>query len=100
MFHVVFVKLTRVNLFSIHPVKNASFTVPWLGVSALRTQFKTPLAVLEEARRLGCPSPVRSPGHNQLYRSASSFHIFLRVLALCLGQDGVGGVPQRQIKGR
>ncbi|XP_011483163.2 protein MMS22-like isoform X2 [Oryzias latipes] len=79
---------------------NASFTVPWLGVSALRTQFKTPLAVLEEARRLGCPSPVRSPGHTQLYRSASSFHIFLRVLALCLGQDGVGGVPQRQIKGR
>uniref|UniRef100_A0A3P9JHE9 Protein MMS22-like n=1 Tax=Oryzias latipes TaxID=8090 RepID=A0A3P9JHE9_ORYLA len=79
---------------------NASFTVPWLGVSALGTQFKTPLAVLEEARRLGCPSPVRSPGHTQLYRSASSFHLFLRVLALCLGQDGVGGVPQRQIKGQ
>uniref|UniRef100_A0A3P9JHV2 Protein MMS22-like n=1 Tax=Oryzias latipes TaxID=8090 RepID=A0A3P9JHV2_ORYLA len=92
--------LLKVNLFSIHPVKNASFTVPWLGVSALGTQFKTPLAVLEEARRLGCPSPVRSPGHTQLYRSASSFHLFLRVLALCLGQDGVGGVPQRQIKGR
>ncbi|XP_024123926.1 protein MMS22-like [Oryzias melastigma] len=79
---------------------NASFTVPWLGVSALATQCKTPLALLEQARGLGCPSPVHSPGHTQLYRSSSSFHIFLRVLALCLGQDGVGGVPQRQIKGR
>ncbi|RVE62244.1 hypothetical protein OJAV_G00155200 [Oryzias javanicus] len=79
---------------------NASFTVPWLGVSALATQCKTPLALLEQARGLGCPSPVHSSGHTQLYRSSSSFHIFLRVLALCLGQDGVGGVPQRQIKGR
>ncbi|KAM4735616.1 protein MMS22-like isoform 2-T2 [Anableps anableps] len=79
---------------------NASFTVPWLGVSGLGTLYKTPLALLEQARSCCSPSPLSSPGHTQLYRSANSFHIFLRVLALCLGQDRAGGVPQRQIKGR
>ncbi|MEQ2157967.1 Protein MMS22-like [Goodea atripinnis] len=79
---------------------NASFTVPWLGVSGLGTLCKTPLALLEQARSCCSPSALRSPGHTQLYRSANSFHIFLRVLALCLGQDRAGGVPQRQIKGR
>ncbi|XP_021177362.2 protein MMS22-like isoform X1 [Fundulus heteroclitus] len=79
---------------------NASFTVPWLGVSGLGSLCKTPLALLEQARSCCSPSGLRSPGHTQLYRSANSFNIFLRVLALCLGQDGAGGVPQRQIKGR
>ncbi|XP_047216996.1 protein MMS22-like [Girardinichthys multiradiatus] len=79
---------------------NASFTVPWLGVSGLGTLCKTPLALLEQAHSCCSPSALRSPGHTQLYRSANSFHIFLRVLALCLGQDRAGGVPQRQIKGR
>ncbi|XP_019711809.1 protein MMS22-like isoform X1 [Hippocampus comes] len=78
----------------------ASFTVPWLGVSSLVTLCKTPLSLLQQARNCCEPSPLPSPGHTQLYRSASSFHIFLRVLALCLSQDSVGGVPQRQIKGR
>ncbi|XP_028281327.1 protein MMS22-like [Parambassis ranga] len=79
---------------------NASFTVPWLGVSGLGTLCKTPLALLEQAHSCCSPSSLRSPGHTQLYRSANSFHIFLRVLALCLAQDRAGGVPQRQIKGR
>ncbi|KAG7240643.1 hypothetical protein INR49_026698 [Caranx melampygus] len=79
---------------------SASFTVPWLGMSGLGTLCKTPLALLEQARSCCSPSPLHSPGHTQLYRSANSFHIFLRVLALCLAQDRVGGVPQRQIKGR
>ncbi|XP_040900634.1 protein MMS22-like [Toxotes jaculatrix] len=79
---------------------NASLTVPWLGMSGLGTLCKTPLALLEQARSCCSPSPLHSPGHTQLYRSANSFHIFLRVLALCLGQDRAGGVPQRQIKGR
>ncbi|XP_042281005.1 protein MMS22-like isoform X1 [Thunnus maccoyii] len=79
---------------------SASFTVPWLGVSGLGTLCKTPLALLEQARSCCSPSPLYSPGHTQLYRSANSFHIFLRVLALCLAQDRAGGVPQRQIKGR
>ncbi|MEQ2313952.1 Protein MMS22-like [Ameca splendens] len=79
---------------------NASFTVPWLGVSGLGTLCKTPLALLEQARSCCSPSALRSPGHTQLYRSANSFLIFLRVLALCLGQDRAGGAPQRQIKGR
>ncbi|XP_014327388.2 protein MMS22-like isoform X2 [Xiphophorus maculatus] len=79
---------------------NSSFTVPWLGVSGLGAVCKTPLALLEQARSCCCPSAPRSPGHAQLYRSANSFHIFLRVLALCLGQDRAGGAPQRQIKGR
>ncbi|XP_057691205.1 protein MMS22-like [Corythoichthys intestinalis] len=78
----------------------ATFTVPWLGVSGLGTLCKTPLSLLEQARNFCEPYPLRSPEHTQLYRSASSFHIFLRVLALCLSQDRVGGVPQRQIKGR
>ncbi|XP_077431959.1 protein MMS22-like [Vanacampus margaritifer] len=77
----------------------ASFTVPWLGLSGLGTLCKTPLSLLEQVRTYCEPSPLRSPAHTQLYRSASSFHIFLRVLALCLSQDS-GGVPQRQIKGR
>uniref|UniRef100_A0A672ZG30 Protein MMS22-like n=1 Tax=Sphaeramia orbicularis TaxID=375764 RepID=A0A672ZG30_9TELE len=79
---------------------SASFTVPWLGVSGLGTLCKTPLALLEQARSCCCPSPLHSSGHTQLYRSANSFHIFLRVLALCLAQDRAGGAPQRQIKGR
>ncbi|KAM3873679.1 protein MMS22-like [Diretmus argenteus] len=79
---------------------SGSFTVPWLGVSGLGTLCKTPLALLEQARSCCSPSPLHSPGHSQLYRSANSFHIFLRVLALCLAQDSAGGAPQRQIKGR
>ncbi|XP_015236300.1 PREDICTED: protein MMS22-like [Cyprinodon variegatus] len=79
---------------------NASFTVPWLGVAGLGSLCKTPLALLEQARSCCSPAALRSPGHTQLYRSANSFHIFLRVLALCLGQDKAGGAPQRQIKGR
>uniref|UniRef100_A0A669EY28 Protein MMS22-like n=1 Tax=Oreochromis niloticus TaxID=8128 RepID=A0A669EY28_ORENI len=79
---------------------SASFTVPWLGISALGTLCKTPLALLEQARSCCSLPPLRSPGYTQLYRSANSFHIFLRVLALCLAQDRAGGVPQRQIKGR
>nr|XP_046256246.1 protein MMS22-like [Scatophagus argus]XP_046256247.1 protein MMS22-like [Scatophagus argus]XP_046256248.1 protein MMS22-like [Scatophagus argus] len=85
-----------------HYSKNlsASFTVPWLGMSGMGTLYKTPLALLEQARSCCSPSQLHSPGHTQLYRSANSFHIFLRVLALCLAQDRAGGVPQRQIKGR
>ncbi|CAG6016014.1 unnamed protein product [Menidia menidia] len=79
---------------------NGSFAVPWLGMSGLGTLCRTPLALLEQARSCCSPSPLHSPGHDQLYRSANSFHIFLRVLALCLAQDTAGGVPQRQIKGR
>uniref|UniRef100_A0A674NIX5 Protein MMS22-like n=1 Tax=Takifugu rubripes TaxID=31033 RepID=A0A674NIX5_TAKRU len=79
---------------------NASCSVKWLGVSDLGTLYKTPLALLAQARSCCSPSPLHSLGHTQLYRSASSFHIFLRVLALCLAQDGVAGFPQRQIKGR
>ncbi|XP_018538170.1 protein MMS22-like [Lates calcarifer] len=79
---------------------NVTFTVPWLGMSGLGTLCKTPLALVEQARSCCSPSPLHSPGHTQLYRSANSFHIFLRVLALCLAQDTTGGVPQRQIKGR
>ncbi|XP_034729910.1 protein MMS22-like [Etheostoma cragini] len=79
---------------------SATFTVPWLGMSGMGTLCKTPLALSEQARSCCSPSPLHSPGHNQLYRSANSFHIFLRVLALCLTQDRPGGVPQRQIKGR
>ncbi|KAE8288432.1 Protein MMS22-like Methyl methanesulfonate-sensitivity protein 22-like [Larimichthys crocea] len=79
---------------------SASFTVPWLGMSGVGTLYKTPLALSEQARSCCTPSNLYSPGHTQLYRSANSFHIFLRVLALCLGQDRAGGVPQRQIKGR
>lgn len=82
------------------PHQNASFSIPWLGVSAVGTLYKTPMALLDQARSCCSPSHLRSPGHTQLYRAASSFHIFLRVLALCLAQDGAGGVPQRQIKGR
>uniref|UniRef100_A0A8C2Z7F5 Protein MMS22-like n=1 Tax=Cyclopterus lumpus TaxID=8103 RepID=A0A8C2Z7F5_CYCLU len=79
---------------------SASFSVPWLGMSGMGTLCKTPLALLDQARSCCSPSPLHSSGHTQLYRSANSFHIFLRVLALCLAQDRAGGVPQRQIKGR
>uniref|UniRef100_A0A672HQ04 Protein MMS22-like n=1 Tax=Salarias fasciatus TaxID=181472 RepID=A0A672HQ04_SALFA len=79
---------------------NASFSVLWLRISGLGTLCKTPLALLEQASSCCSTPPLRSQGHTQLYRSASSFHIFLRVLALCLSQDRAGGVPQRQIKGR
>lgn len=80
--------------------QSASFTVPWLGMSGVGSLYKTPQALLEQARNCCSPFHLHSPGHTQLYRSANSFHIFLRVLALCLAQDRAGGVPQRQIKGR
>ncbi|CAJ1061947.1 protein MMS22-like isoform X1 [Xyrichtys novacula] len=79
---------------------NSSFTVPWLGVSGVGSLYKSPMALLEQARCCCRPSDLHSSGHTQLYRSANSFQIFLRVLALCLAQDRAGGVPQRQIKGR
>ncbi|KAL0984652.1 hypothetical protein UPYG_G00144740 [Umbra pygmaea] len=79
---------------------SGSFTVPWLGVSGLGSVCKTPLALLEQARTCCSPAPLSSSGHTQLYRSANSFHIFLRVLALYLAQDNAGGAPWRQIKGR
>ncbi|XP_033957571.1 protein MMS22-like [Pseudochaenichthys georgianus] len=79
---------------------SASFTVPWLGVSGMGTLCKTSLALFEQARSCCSPAPLHSPGHTQLYRTANSFHLFLRVLALCLAQDRAGGAPQRQIKGR
>ncbi|KAM9309746.1 protein MMS22-like [Pholidichthys leucotaenia] len=79
---------------------NASFSVPWLGMSGLSMLPKTPLALLEQARSCCSPPLLSSLGHTQLYRSTNSFRIFLRVLALCLAQDRAGGVPQRQIKGR
>ncbi|XP_035606433.1 protein MMS22-like isoform X2 [Oncorhynchus keta] len=82
--------------------KNLSglFTVPWLGVSGLGSVSRTPLALLDQARSCCSPSPLRSSGHTQLYRSANSFQIFLRVLALYLAQENAGGAPWRQIKGR
>uniref|UniRef100_A0A674E847 Protein MMS22-like n=1 Tax=Salmo trutta TaxID=8032 RepID=A0A674E847_SALTR len=79
---------------------SGSFTVPWLGVSGLGSVSRTPLALLDQARSCCSPSPLRSSGHTQLYRSANSFHIFLRVLALYLAQENAGGAPWRQIKGR
>ena len=82
-----------------HP-QSASFSVPWLGVSGLGSVCRTPLALLEQARGCCSPGPLRSPGHAQLYRSATSFHIFLRVLYLCLAQDSGSGAPRRQMKGR
>jgi len=96
----VIIKAFPVKLCTVTPLQNASFTVPWLGMSGMGTLCKTPLALLEQARSCCSPSSLHSPGHTQLYRSANSFHIFLRVLALCLAQDRAGGVPQRQIKGR
>ncbi|KAJ7985100.1 hypothetical protein DPEC_G00348570 [Dallia pectoralis] len=79
---------------------SGSFTVPWLGVSGLGIMCKTPMALFEQARGCCFPSPLGSLGHTQLYRSANSFHMFLRVLALYLAQDNAGGAPWRQIKGR
>ncbi|CAL8247994.1 unnamed protein product [Lota lota] len=79
---------------------SASFSVPWLGVSGLGSVCRTPLGLLEQARGCCSPGPLRSPGHTQLYRSATSFHIFLRVLCLCLAQDSGSGAPRRQMKGR
>ncbi|CAB1333668.1 unnamed protein product [Coregonus sp. 'balchen'] len=79
---------------------SGSFTVPWLGVSGLGSVSRTPLSLLDQARSCCSPSPLHSPGHTQLYRSANSFHIFLRVLALYLAQENAGCAPWRQIKGR
>ncbi|KAJ8411514.1 hypothetical protein AAFF_G00163220 [Aldrovandia affinis] len=84
---------------------NSSFTVPWLGVVGLGSVSQTPLALSERARLCcsvepGSPFPLHSAGHAQLYRSANSFHIFLRILALHLSQDPAGGARWRQIKGR
>ncbi|KAF7692774.1 protein MMS22-like [Silurus meridionalis] len=77
---------------------NGSFSVPWLGVSALASIGSTPLALLEQAKSCCSPAPLNSTYHAQLYRSTNSFLIFLRMLALHLKQEI--GAPWRQIKGR
>ena len=77
--------------------QGGSFSVPWLGVSSLGSMSRSPLALLEQARSCCEPGPLRSAGHAQLYRHASSFLLFLRILALYLAQDSA---PWRQIKGR
>ncbi|XP_076135532.1 protein MMS22-like [Alosa pseudoharengus] len=79
---------------------NASFAVPWLGVSGLGSVGRGPLSLLELAQVCCSPAPLGSAAHTQLYRACSSFAIFLRVLALHLGQENAGGAPWRQIKGR
>ncbi|KAL4657459.1 protein MMS22-like [Arapaima gigas] len=81
------------------------FTVPWLGVSGMNSVGRTPLSMLEQARSCcilaPCsPSLLRSTGHTQLYHSANSFHIFLRILAVHLSQGSGDCAPWRQIKGR
>uniref|UniRef100_A0A8B9LST2 Protein MMS22-like n=1 Tax=Astyanax mexicanus TaxID=7994 RepID=A0A8B9LST2_ASTMX len=81
-------------------LKNGSFSVPWLGVSGLGSISPTPLTLLEQAKNCCSPDPVTSASHLQLYRSANSFLIFLRMLALHLNQDSAPGAPWRQIKGR
>ncbi|KAI4874982.1 hypothetical protein NFI96_026620 [Prochilodus magdalenae] len=79
---------------------NGSFSVPWLGVSGLGSISPTPLTLLEQAKNCCSPEPMTSASHTQLYRSANSFLIFLRMLALHLGQESAPGAPWRQIKGR
>lgn len=79
---------------------NGSFTVPWLGVSGLGSISRTPLCLLQQAKSCCSPASVSSSIHAQLYRSANSFHMFLRILALHLSQEHAGGAPWRQIKGR
>ncbi|KAA0703449.1 Protein MMS22-like [Triplophysa tibetana] len=79
---------------------NGSFTVPWLGVSGLGSISRTPLCLLQQAKSCCSPASVSSSIHTQLYRSANSFHMFLRILALHLSQEHAGGAPWRQIKGR
>ncbi|XP_051575519.1 protein MMS22-like [Myxocyprinus asiaticus] len=79
---------------------NASFTVPWLGVSGLGSISRTPLCLLQQAKSCCSPASVSSSIHMQLYHTTNSFHIFLRILALHLSQEHAGGAPWRQIKGR
>ncbi|XP_076851463.1 protein MMS22-like isoform X2 [Brachyhypopomus gauderio] len=79
---------------------SGSFSVPWLGVSGLGSVSPSPLALLEQAKSCSSPAPLASTSHTQLYLSANSFLIFLRVLALHLKQEGAPGAPWRQIKGR
>ncbi|KAL6467435.1 hypothetical protein MHYP_G00231120 [Metynnis hypsauchen] len=79
---------------------NGSFSVPWLGVSGLASISPTPLTLLEQAKSCCSPEPMTSASHTQLYRSANSFLIFLRMLALHLSQESAPGAPWRQIKGR
>uniref|UniRef100_A0A674EEM6 Protein MMS22-like n=1 Tax=Salmo trutta TaxID=8032 RepID=A0A674EEM6_SALTR len=89
------------NLSVLWKPKNSTVTtkpVPWLGVSGLCSVSRTPLALLDQARIYCSPSPLLSPSHTQLYRSANSFHIFLRVLALYLAQENAGGFHQRRMQ--
>ncbi|XP_066508623.1 protein MMS22-like [Hoplias malabaricus] len=79
---------------------NGSFTVPWLGVSVLGSISSTPLTLLEQTKSCCSHDLVTSASHAQLYRTANSFLIFLRVLAVHLSQENAPGAAWRQIKGR
>uniref|UniRef100_A0A4W4F668 Protein MMS22-like n=1 Tax=Electrophorus electricus TaxID=8005 RepID=A0A4W4F668_ELEEL len=81
-------------------VKSGSFSVPWLGMSGLANVSPSPLILLEQAKSCSSPAPLTSTSHAQLYLSANSFLIFLRMLALHLSHESAPGAPWRQIKGR
>lgn len=98
LFDLLFFNITK--LLDFICIQNGSFTVPWLGVSGLGSISRTPLCLLQQAKSCCSPASVNSSIHTQLYRSANSFHMFLRILALHLSQEHAGGAPWRQIKGR
>ncbi|XP_026868330.2 protein MMS22-like [Electrophorus electricus] len=79
---------------------SGSFSVPWLGMSGLANVSPSPLILLEQAKSCSSPAPLTSTSHAQLYLSANSFLIFLRMLALHLSHESAPGAPWRQIKGR
>nr|XP_015210975.1 PREDICTED: protein MMS22-like isoform X2 [Lepisosteus oculatus] len=74
---------------------NNVFTIPWLGLKGLASVSKTPFSMLELVK--SCCREEQSP---ELYRTSTSFHIFLCILALQMRKGTTGTHPWKQIKGR
>uniref|UniRef100_A0A2K6UFE5 Protein MMS22-like n=1 Tax=Saimiri boliviensis boliviensis TaxID=39432 RepID=A0A2K6UFE5_SAIBB len=78
-------------------VQNSSFSISWLPFKGLSNTMKSPLSMLEMVKTCCCDKQDRD-----LYKSSSSYTIFLCILAKVVtkAMKNNGPHPWKQVKGR
>ncbi|XP_068407075.1 protein MMS22-like isoform X2 [Eschrichtius robustus] len=78
-------------------VQNSSFSISWLPLKGLTHVIKSPLSMLEMVKTCCCDKQ-----DNDLYKSSSSYTIFLCILAKVVkkAMKNNGPHPWKQVKGR
>uniref|UniRef100_G3QKZ7 Protein MMS22-like n=1 Tax=Gorilla gorilla gorilla TaxID=9595 RepID=G3QKZ7_GORGO len=78
-------------------VQNSSFSISWLPFKGLANTMKSPLSMLEMVKTCCCDKQDQ-----ELYKSSSSFTIFLCILAKVVkkAMKSNGPHPWKQVKGR